>query len=83
MLCNHVLSCVYVCLPFPCVCACVCVCLQVAGRRTVPVEVGSHYLAEGWGSQLMTVDEFMATALALRTNDDQGVCVCACVFVQE
>lgn len=45
----------------------------------MPVEVGSHYLAEGWGSQLMTVDEFMATALALRTNDDQGVCVCVLV----
>jgi hypothetical protein len=33
---------------------------QVAGRRTVPVEVGSHYLAEGWGTQLMTLDAFLA-----------------------
>lgn len=24
------------------------------GHRTVPVEVGKHYMAEGWGQQLMT-----------------------------
>jgi lysine-specific demethylase 8 len=33
---------------------------QVAGRRTVPVEVGTHYLAEGWGTRLMTLDAFIA-----------------------
>jgi lysine-specific demethylase 8 len=32
---------------------------SVAGYRTVPVEVGQHYLAEGWGTRLMTVAEFV------------------------
>jgi hypothetical protein len=32
---------------------------QVAGRRTVPVEVGSHYLEEGWGTRLMTLTDFI------------------------
>jgi hypothetical protein len=32
--------------------------LNVLGHRTVPVEVGSHYLADGWGQQLMTFREF-------------------------
>jgi hypothetical protein len=33
---------------------------QVAGRRTVPVELGQHYLQEGWGTSLMTLDDFIA-----------------------
>lgn len=33
--------------------------VQVAGRRTVPVELGQHYLQEGWGTQLMTLDNFI------------------------
>lgn len=31
----------------------------VAGSRTVPVEVGSHYLAAGWGQALMPFSEFL------------------------
>jgi hypothetical protein len=31
----------------------------VAGARTVPVEVGRHYLADGWGQQLMTLADFI------------------------
>lgn len=31
----------------------------VAGNRTVPVEVGSHYLADNWGQSLMRFDEFL------------------------
>lgn len=31
----------------------------VAGMRTVPVEVGRHYLAEGWGQRLMLLSDFI------------------------
>lgn len=31
----------------------------VAGERTVPVEVGAHYLAEGWGQRLMNMAQFL------------------------
>jgi [histone H3]-dimethyl/trimethyl-L-lysine36 demethylase len=31
----------------------------VAGPRLVPVEVGKHYLAEGWGQRLMLFSEFL------------------------
>lgn len=33
--------------------------VRVAGARTVPIEVGSHYLAEGWGQQLMPLADFI------------------------
>lgn len=33
--------------------------MQVAGRRTVPVEVGQHYMQEDWGTSLMTLDDFI------------------------
>ena len=32
---------------------------RVAGPRTVPVEVGKHYLAEGWGQHLMLFSDFV------------------------
>ena len=32
---------------------------QLAGHRTVPVEVGRTYLEEGWGTQLMTLQSFL------------------------
>jgi len=32
---------------------------RVAGRRTVPIEVGRHYLDEDWGQQLLTLGEFI------------------------
>lgn len=32
---------------------------SVAGPRTVPVEVGKHYLDEGWGQQLMLFSNFI------------------------
>lgn len=32
---------------------------SVAGPRTVPVEVGKHYLDEGWGQQLMLFSDFI------------------------
>ena len=30
-----------------------------AGRRTVPVEVGQHYLADQWGQRLMLFSDFL------------------------
>lgn len=33
--------------------------LRVAGDRTVPVEIGSHYTDESWSQKLMTVREFI------------------------
>ncbi|KAL4425057.1 hypothetical protein ABPG77_001835 [Micractinium sp. CCAP 211/92] len=33
--------------------------VRVAGPRTVPVEVGEHYLADRWGQQLMTLQRFV------------------------
>ncbi|KAG1666479.1 hypothetical protein FOA52_004861 [Chlamydomonas sp. UWO 241] len=33
--------------------------LRVCGHRTVPIELGEHYLADGWGTQLMTLSEFI------------------------
>ena len=32
---------------------------QIAGYRTVPVEVGSKYTDESWGQRLMTINEFI------------------------
>ena len=32
---------------------------RVAGPRTVPVEVGRHYLAQGWGQRLMLFSDFV------------------------
>ncbi len=33
--------------------------LAVAGQRTVPVELGKHYLAEGWGQSLISLGDFL------------------------
>jgi lysine-specific demethylase 8 len=33
--------------------------LRVAGARTVPVEVGRHYLADGWRQELMPLSRFL------------------------
>ena len=32
---------------------------RVAGPRTVPVEMGRHYLAQGWGQHLMLFSDFV------------------------
>ena len=33
--------------------------MDIAGWRTIPVELGSHYLAEGWGQSLMRFRDFL------------------------
>ncbi|KAI9996187.1 hypothetical protein PInf_013570 [Phytophthora infestans] len=32
---------------------------RIAGLRTVPVEIGSSYLGDDWGQELMTLNEFL------------------------
>lgn len=32
---------------------------EVAGLRTVPVELGDHYLQDGWGQSLMPLGDFI------------------------
>ena len=50
--------------------------LETAGGRTVPVEVGSHYLASGWGQRLMLLSDFIlqhvSTPAALPRADNAG-----------
>ena len=31
----------------------------LAGLRTIPVELGRHYLADGWGQRLMRFHDFL------------------------
>ena len=42
--------------------------MRVAGARTVPVEVGEHYLAAGWRQELMPLARFLRAHL--RGGDD-------------
>ncbi len=42
--------------------------LEVAGDRTVPVEVGENYLTEGWGQQLMLVSDLLRLAKAQKVG---------------
>jgi hypothetical protein len=37
---------------------------RALGHRTVPVEVGEHYLAEGWGQRLLPFAEFWDACVA-------------------
>ncbi|KAG7400693.1 Bardet-Biedl syndrome 7 protein [Phytophthora boehmeriae] len=43
---------------------------RVAGFRTVPVEVGSSYLSDDWGQELMTVNEFLDRHIIPPLNND-------------
>ncbi|KAK9806685.1 hypothetical protein WJX73_008268 [Symbiochloris irregularis] len=45
---------------------------EAAGSRTVPVEVGQHYLAEGWGQSLMTLATFIDTHLQQPSSPAAG-----------
>ncbi|KAG5880170.1 hypothetical protein JTB14_001660 [Gonioctena quinquepunctata] len=45
--------------------------LKVAGDRTVPIEIGSHYVDENWSQKLMTLKEFV-TRHYLSENNDIG-----------
>jgi lysine-specific demethylase 8 len=46
---------------------------RVAGLRTVPVELGDHYMADGWGQTLMTLDKFILQHVyRLEADSDSG-----------
>lgn len=45
--------------------------LQVAGERTVPIEVGNHYADENWSQKLMTLKDFINKHY-LEANTDLG-----------
>eukprot|EP00850_Spirogloea_muscicola_P021956 SM000269S09911 [mRNA] locus=s269:137920:140796:- [translate_table: standard] len=50
---------------------------EVAGLRTIPVEVGEHYLADSWRQDLMTLNSFISCHLEdrhapLPTSDARG-----------
>ncbi|KAL4422327.1 hypothetical protein ABPG75_008524 [Micractinium tetrahymenae] len=45
--------------------------IRVAGPRTVPVEVGEHYLADQWGQQLMTLQRFVEAHIVGRPGAAQ------------
>lgn len=42
---------------------------RIAGRRTVPVEVGGCYTEEGWRQELMTVGDFLSRYIETNTCD--------------
>ncbi|KAM4829246.1 bifunctional peptidase and arginyl-hydroxylase JMJD5 [Thomomys bottae] len=42
---------------------------EVAGGRTVPVELGSRYTDEDWSQTLMTVDDFITTYVESETEN--------------
>jgi len=43
---------------------------RVAGHRTVPIEVGPHYLDQEWGQQLMTLSDFIAKHVAQKEGQE-------------
>ena len=44
---------------------------KVAGFRTVPVEIGSSYLEDDWGQQLMTLNDFLDVFLLEKDDVDK------------
>ena len=46
--------------------------LRVAGARTVPVEVGRHYLADGWRQELMPLSRFLEEHLRSGGDSAEG-----------
>ncbi|TMW60294.1 hypothetical protein Poli38472_000336 [Pythium oligandrum] len=43
---------------------------RIAGFRTVPVEIGSSYVEDDWGQQLMTLNEFIDKYLLEQGQDE-------------
>lgn len=39
---------------------------DVAGLRTVPIELGSRYTDDGWSQQLMTINEFIESYIEVQ-----------------
>lgn len=41
----------------------------MAGNRTVPIEIGSHYTDENWSQKLMTLKEFITNHYLSETGN--------------
>lgn len=46
---------------------------SVAGRRTVPIEIGSRYTDDSWTQKLLTLSEFIETYIEGRTSEESYV----------
>jgi len=46
---------------------------SVAGRRTVPIEIGSSYLEDDWGQTLVTFDEFVDRYVLNNNDKNEGI----------
>ncbi|XP_046629896.1 bifunctional peptidase and arginyl-hydroxylase JMJD5 isoform X2 [Neodiprion virginianus] len=46
--------------------------LKIAGVRTVPIEIGSHYTAEDWTQRLLTFSEFIVSYMTSDTPPKLG-----------
>ncbi|PSN42183.1 Lysine-specific demethylase 8 [Blattella germanica] len=46
---------------------------KVAGARTVPVELGAHYVDPEWSQKLMTISEFIETHVLQESGDNNTV----------
>ncbi len=44
----------------------------MAGLRTVPIEVGKHYLDDHWSQKLVTLNEFIDQYVLSPDNPDKG-----------
>jgi [protein]-arginine 3-hydroxylase / protease len=42
--------------------------LKLAGKRTVPIEIGSKYTDDSWSQKLMTIEEFIYKFILIDTN---------------
>lgn len=46
--------------------------LQLCGERTVSVEVGKHYMEEGWGQRLTTLRNYVLTHILKQGGEEGG-----------
>ena len=46
---------------------------QIAGPRTVPIELGSRYTDNEWTQKLMTLSEFITNHVSNKVSNDAGV----------
>jgi lysine-specific demethylase 8 len=46
---------------------------EIAGNRTVPVEIGSRYTDESWTQKLMTINEFVSGYISNSSDDGKNV----------
>jgi lysine-specific demethylase 8 len=46
---------------------------KVAGARTVPIELGDHYVHPTWSQKLMTVGEFIEAHIVAQMDENTAV----------